>query len=227
MVGLMTSQVSAGDPAYIAAMASQLTAPNSCEAMVETSSDGGQTWTSGTPVTLPANATNGAYLATDTSVTGAVYDGPGYLSRACAKASNSTLACTAAVSLGAGTGTPQDPTVPAAHIVTGTSAGNASVMCGGMLNSTTSAKGSGTQVDGEFTGGSDFSTTSALCEGWVEISANKGKTWQASPPVAFQAPAKSVIYDFIGTAPDGTGLLARVCVVAPTVSAKPDCSWSW
>jgi hypothetical protein len=224
MVGLWTSQVSAGDPAYIAANAYQLGAPYPCEAMVETSTDGGQTWTSGTPVTLPASL---PAIVTFSANTGAVYDGPGYLARACAQASNSTLACTAAISLGSGTGTPPDPTLPASVRVRGTSAGNASVMCNASLNSTTSAKGSGTLVDGEFMAGSSFSTTSALCEGWLETSADQGATWQASPPVTFQAHAKSVTYDFTGTTPDGTGLLARACAEAPTVSATPYCSWAW
>jgi len=223
MVGLWTSQVSAGDPAYIAAEAFQLAAPYPCKAMVETSTDGGKTWTRGRPVTLPTSTT----LVTFSANTRAVYDGPGHLGRACAKASNSTLACTAAISLGPGTGTPPAPALLASRKVRGTSAGNASVMCGASLNSTTSAKGPGTLVDGEFSAGSMFSTTSSLCEGWLETSANQGKTWRASLPVTFEAPAKSVTYDFTGTHPDGTVLLARACAEAPTVSATPYCSWAW
>lgn len=223
MVGLWKSQVSPGDPAYIAAEAFQLASPYPCKAMVQTSSDGGKTWTSGTPVTLPASTT----LVTYTANTGAVYDGPGHLGRACAKASNSTLACTASVSLGSGTGTPPDPALPASVGVRGTSAGNSSVICYAILDSTTSAKGSGTLVDGEFRAGTAYGTTSSLCEGWLETSADQGKTWQASPPVTFQAPAKAVTYDFIGTYPDGTGILARACAEAPTVSATPYCSFTW
>ena len=223
-VWLWTSQVYSGDPAYIAANASQLGAPYPCQAMVETSTDGGRTWTSGTPVTLPVRLPT---IVTFSANTGAVYDGPGYLGRACAQASNSTLACTAAISLGSGTGTPPDPALPASMTVQGTSAGNASVMCKATLSSTTSAKGSGTLVDGSFMAGSSFSTTSALCEGWLETSADQGATWQASPPVTFQAPAKSVTYDFTGPTPDGTGLLARACAEAPTVSATPYCSLAW
>lgn len=223
MVGLWTSQVSAGDPAYIAADAYQMGSPYPCQAMVETSTDGGQTWTSGTPVTLAAGTTVGTFSAN----TGAVYDGPGYLGRACAEASNSTLACTAAVSLDSGTGTPPDPTMPASTRVRATSAGNASVTCNASLNSTTSAKGPGTLVDGEFSAGTAFSTTSSLCEGWLETSSDQGTTWQASPPVTFQAPAKSVTYDFTATTADGTGLLVRACTEAPAVSATPYCSTAW
>ena len=223
MVGLWTSQVSAGDPAYIFANAFQLGSPYPCQAMVETSTDGGQTWTSGTPVTLPASTPPYTFSAN----TSAVYDGPGYLARACAEASNSTLACGAAISLGSGTGTPSDPAQPASTTVRGTSAGNGSVMCNASLNSTTSVKGSGTQVNGEFSAGSSFSTTTALCEGWLETSADQGATWQASPPVTFQAAAKSVTHDFIGTTADGTGLLARACAEAPTVSSTPYCSQAW
>lgn len=222
-VGLWTSQVSAGDPAYVTANAYQMGAPYPCQAMVETSADGGRTWTPGTPVTLPAGTTTDTFAAN----TGAVYDGPGYLARACAQASNSTLACTAAASLGSGTGAPPDPALPASTRVRGTSVGNATVTCNASLNSTASAKGPGTLVDGEFMAGSSFSTTSALCEGWLETSADQGATWQASPPVTFQAPAKSVTYDFTGTTADGTGLLARACAEAPTVSATPYCSWAW
>jgi hypothetical protein len=223
MVELWTSQVSAGDPAYIAANAFQMGSLYPCQAMAETSTDGGQTWTAGTPVTLPASAPPATFSAN----TGAVYDGPGYLARACAQASNSTLACTPAVSLGSGTGTPADPAQPASTAVRGSGAGNASVMCDASLHSTTSAKGSGTLVAGEFSAGSSFSTTSSLCEGWLETSADQGATWQASQPVAFQAPAKSVIYDFTGPAADATGLLARACIEAPTVSATPYCTFAW
>jgi hypothetical protein len=222
-VGLWTSQVSAGAPAYIAAEAFQSASNYPCEAMVQLSSDGGETWTSGTPVTLPASTT----LVTFFANTGAVYDGPGYLGRACAEASNSTLACTASISLGSGTGTPPDPALPASTDVRNASAGNSSVTCSASLNSTTSAKGSGTLVDGEFRAGTAFSTTSSLCEGWLETSANQGTTWQASPPVTFEAPAAVVTYDFIGTYPDGTGILARACAEAPTVSATPYCSSAW
>jgi len=61
----------------------------------------------------------------------------------------------------------------------------------------------------------------------VETSADQGATWQASPPVTFQALAKSVTCDFAGTAADGTGLLARAWVEAPTVPATPYCTWAW
>jgi hypothetical protein len=223
MVGLWTSQVSAGDPAYIAAEAFQGGAPYPCQAMIEISSDGGETWTSGTPVTVPASSANITFFAN----TGAVYDGPGYLGRACAEASNSTLECTASISLDSGTGTPPDPTLPASTPGPGTSAGNGSVTCDAELNSTTSAKGSGTLVDGEFHAGSAFSTTSSLCEGWLETSSNGGTTWQASVPVTFQAPTATVTFDYIGTEPDGTGILARACAEAPSVSATPYCSTAW
>jgi hypothetical protein len=233
MVALWTSQVSAGDPAYVAANASQLGSSYPCQAMVETSADGGRTWTAGTPATLPVNtatvefsAITGAPLTFSAS-TGAVYDGPGYLARACAAASNSTLACTPAISLGSGTGTPPDPALPASTRERFNNAGLPSVMCGAALNSTTTAKGSGTLVDGEFMAGSSFSTTSSQCEGWLETSADQGATWQASQPVTFQAPAKSVTYDFADTTADGTGLLARACVEAPTVSATPWCTEAW
>jgi len=228
MVRLLTSQVSAGDPAYIAASAFQPSLPVACEAMVETSADGGQTWTPDPPVTLPASppASPGDIGAVSAS-TGAVYDGPGHLGRACAKAASSTLACTAAISLGPGAGTPPDPALPASTNVRSTSAGNASVTCRAFLNSTTSAKGPGTLADGELSAGSSYSTASSRCEGWLETSADNGATWQASPPVTFQAPAGSVTYDFTGTTPDGTGLLARACAEAPTVSTTPSCSPTW
>jgi len=161
MIGLWTSQVSAGDPAYIAASAFQLGSPYPCQAMIQTSTDGGHTWTAGTPVTLPASPV----LVTFSANTAAVYDGPGYLGRACAQASNAALVCTAAVSLGPGTGTPPGPALPASTTIRTTSAGNGPVMCDASLNSTTAAKGPGTLADGKFTAGSSFSTTSSLCEG--------------------------------------------------------------
>jgi hypothetical protein len=226
----MTSQVSAGDPAYIAARALQWESPYpyACEARVETSADGGQTWMPGTPVTLPwypgpPPPEIGGLFA----ITGAVYDGPGYLGRACAQAANSALECTAAISLGPGAGTPPDPAQPAGTYVTSTGAANASVMCRATLGSTTIAKGPGTLVDAVLTAGSPGSTTSSRCEGWLETSADGGATWKASPPVTFQAPAGSVTSAFIGATPDGTGLLARACVKAPTVSATPSCSLTW
>jgi hypothetical protein len=231
-VHLWTSQVSPGDPAYIAAVAYEPFLPWACEAMVETSTDGGQTWTPGTPLTLPASTPpappmDQGNISAIFASTGAVYDGPGYLGRACIQAASSTLACADAVSLGAGAGTPSDPALPPSTTVRGTSAGNASVACRASLNTTTSAKGPGTLADGEFSAGSSFSTVSSLCEGWLETSADDGATWQASPPVTFQAPAGSVTFAFIGTTPDGTGLLTRVCVEAPTVLKTPGCSFTW
>jgi hypothetical protein len=225
MVELWTSQVSAGDPAYIAVNAFQLAAPYTCEAMVQISSDGGQTWTSQTPVSLPA--VTGFSLPVFSANTGAVYDGPGYLGRACAEASNSTLVCTASVSLSAGTGTPPDPALPAGTLTGSATAGNGSVECNAVLSSTTIAKGSGTLVDGAFRGGYENGTSSSLCEGWLETSMNDGATWQATLPVIFQAPAGSVTNDVIGTIPDGTGILARACAEAPTISATPYCSPTW
>jgi hypothetical protein len=223
MVRLLSSQVSAGDPAYIAASPVQISSLYPCEAMVETSTDGGQTWTSGTPVTLPANPEYGSTISANT---GAVYDGPGHLGRAC-ESSNSTFACTAAISLGSGDGTPPDPAQPASTNVRNTFAGNTSVTCRASLNSTTSAKRPDTLVVGQFSAGSLYSTNSSRCEGWLETSADHGATWQASPPVNFQAPADSVTWDFTGTIPDGTGLLARACAEAPTVSTTPYCSLTW
>lgn len=102
-----------------------------------------------------------------------------------------------------------------------------SVICDASLKSTTSVKGSGTLVDGEFSAGNSSSTTSSLCEGWLETSADQGATWQASTPAAFQAAAKSVTYDFTGPIADGTGLLVRACTEAPTVSATPYCTGAW
>src|SRR5205085_9234492 len=104
----------------------------------------------------------------------------------------------------------------------------ASVACWASLRANMSAKVPGALVDAEFSAGNtDTSTTSSRCEGWLETSADHGATWQASPSVTFQAPAGSVTYAFIGTTPDGTGLLARACVRAPTVSKTPSCSWTW
>jgi hypothetical protein len=82
-------------------------------------------------------------------------------------------------------------------------------------------------VDGGFRGGYENGTSSSLCEGWLETSTNAGATWQATLPVIFQAPAGSVTNDVIGTIPDGTGILARACAEAPTISATPYCSPTW
>jgi hypothetical protein len=232
MVSLLTSQVSAGDPAYIAARAVNMGSDYACESTVETSTDGGQTWMSGTSVTLPADPpVSPPEIPSIFATTSAVYDGPGYLGRACAKAPDSTLACTAAISLGPGAGTPPDPALPAGTNVrdalAGVVAGKMLVECHAYLISTTSAKGPGTLAGGWYMADSLHTTTSSRCEGWLETSADHGATWQASPPVTFQSPAESVTYDFIGTTPDGPGLLARACVKAPTVSATPYCSSTW
>jgi hypothetical protein len=237
LVGLWTSQVSASDPAYIFARAANMPSIYTCEATIETSTDGGQTWTSGTPITLPADPPptppiDPASLVLNYANTDAVYDGPGHLGRACAKAPDSTLACTAAISLGPSAGTPPDPALPVARQVGSNGAGNSSVACWAVLKSTTSAKEPDSLVDAEFTAGDPYNITSGIatsrCEGWLETSADHGATWQASsPPVTFQAPAGSGTYAFIGTAPDGPGFLARACVEAPTVSKTPSCSWTW
>jgi len=218
--------VSAGDPPYVSAQAFQLSAPFTCAGTLQRSTDGGKTWSqAGAQATVPAITTKVVNFFANTS---AAYDGPGYSTRACAKASNAALTCTAAITLGPGTGTPLGVVLPASTARAGSSAGNTTVICGAELESTTLAKGTGSRVDGVFNAGSSSSTSNSQCKGWLETSANKGKTWQVfSPTVTFSAPAKTVTYGYIGTRFDGTPHLARACVEAPTVSAKVYCTFPW
>lgn len=225
-VTLLTSRLSAATPAFIAAEAYQQSAPFTCVGTLQRSTDGGKTWSRvGAPATLPAKVPFDYTFFANTS---GAYDGPGYTARACAKAPNAALACTAAITLGAGPGFPPGVVLPASTVQRGTSAGNVSVVCNASLESTTVAKKTTTRVDGVFTAGSSSSAASTLCRGWLETSANNGKTWRVfSATVTFRAPAKTVTEDFVGTHFDGIPHLARVCVQAPAVSAKVYCSLAW
>ncbi len=220
MVEFQTSRLSSDTPAYIAAEAFQTGAPSTCVAVLERSANGGKAWRQAGSVTLPPLP----YGYTDFAITKAAYDGPGYKARACVRTSQKTpVQCTPAVTVGSGKGTPASPALPASIEQKGTSAGDGAHYCFAQLNSTTRAKQRNSQADALFI------TRDALCAGWIEVSAGKGKKWTTvSPRVAFQGNASNpVVQAYLGPHPDGTGRVARVCVQVPAVSKEVLCSLTW
>jgi hypothetical protein len=219
MVEFLTSRLSSDTPAYITAEAFQMGAPSTCSAALERSANGGKSWRQVGKVTLPPEP----YGYTDFAITKDAYDGPGYQARACVWTSQKTLRCTPAVTLGAGEGTPASPALPASINQKGTSAGGGGHFCFAQLNSTTRTKQRDSQVDALFV------TRDALCVGWIQVSADKGKKWTTvSPRVAFQGNASNpAVQAYLGPHPDGTGRIARVCVQVPAASIRVICSWTW
>lgn len=218
-VQLQTSRVSADTPAYVSAYAAQADTPYVCTAMLERSGNGGKTWSQvGATLTLPpAHLPKGRYLS-DLVVSQATYDGPGWRARACVRTSKTPLKCTLALSMPAGKGVPASPALPASFFRAFIGVDN----CGAQLNSTTFNKQRGSAADVV------FQAKAGPCTGWLEVSANKGKTWRSlSPRVAF-APntANPLVLAYLRPQPDGTGLVARACFVSPP-DARVWCSVAW
>jgi hypothetical protein len=219
---LITSRISSATPAYVAAYLYDQGQLGGCSVVLQRSSDGGKTWRqAGAKSAIPSMH----YDTFASSLTTAVYDGPGYRARVCLSAFGFSRQCTKAITVGAGKGRPANPALPASFSVVdgGTSAGGASGWCTASLNSTTLKKERASSVD------ADFSSVRTPCVGWIEVSANKGETWTSrSPRAAFQGSVSiPVVQAFLGPQRDGTGHIARVCVQAPAVSKEVLCSRTW
>jgi hypothetical protein len=227
-VRLQSSRLSADSPAYVSALEFAEGQPDTCTAELERSHDGGKTWSAvSAKVTLPPVPAPFSGMA----VTTAAYDGPGYLARACVKSSLAAASCTSAVSAGAGAvsagagaGIPLSPAIPASYPGPGTSAGSGSRFCNVGLWTTTTKKAATSSVDAV------LESRGALCVAWIQVSANKGKTWTTvSAHEGFRGTrANPVVEGFLAPHRIGTvTTLARVCAQVPAVSAKAICSRSW
>jgi hypothetical protein len=67
---------------------------------------------------------------------------------------------------------------------------------------------------------------SGPCTGWLETSADSGRTWQQATP-SYSMPLSTPVNDwaFSRAVPDGTGKLARVCAQSST--GPQACTAAW
>jgi len=218
---LISSQVSAGAPAYVAAYADDEEDFTGCALTLQRSANGGKTWHVVRSRTIPPTKTHGDASA----ITADVFDGPGYRARACVITAGMPRRCTPAITLAAGTGVPASPAQPASFtlIARGLSAGNGSAWCGASMASTTVKKQAGSAVDAA------FQVVRTACVYWIQVSANKGKTWASTGPRVVIAPpaGNPIVQAFLGPQPDGPGLIARTCAQAPDISATVICGHTW
>jgi hypothetical protein len=224
-VGLMYSRLSSSTPADVAAETYDLEAGHTCTAWVERSPTGKTTWTQAS-AKVPVPSVAGLEAIANTGV---VYDGPGYKARACVQAAKSSAVyCTSAVSLAKGSGTATSPAFPASYVLGNTGAeairGNSggTATCFGTLASSTTTKKTGTSVIGLLDSEGD------PCTGWIQTSANKGKTWTTvSPLVSFKSPNDNTdVLAFMAHYADKPGHLARICVKDMT-NKQTNCGASW
>lgn len=224
-VTLFSARVSSRSPAQVFASVDSTHPGHACTAYVERSVTGKTAWAvASARVTLPS--VPGLAGAADT---GLVYDGPGYKARGCVRPAGSTaVTCTSALSLAKGAGTATSPalspswerkTAEVPRIPTG--GGNLGYCAGGLASSTTKKK-AGTTVLGLVVSATD------PCTGWLQSTANGGKTWTTlSPLIPVTGPAyPAEAVAFTAHYADNPGHLARICVKDMT-SKKENCSGSW
>ncbi len=217
--GLYSTQVSAGAPAYVAAIGSNIYAGAPCVVKLERSADKGKSWTVIAPaLTVPAVAE----VITDAK-TGNYYDGPGFEARACvALGAKAALHCGKAVSLAKGTGKPAGGPETVAYSKE-TTIVPAAGYCGTALFGTTIAKTASSRAGADVVGLS-LKTT---CTMYLQDSRNGGKTW-STVSASYTLPAKfaeTASYT-LSTVPDGPGTLARSCVRSGT-SKSVSCTAPW
>jgi hypothetical protein len=216
--GLYSTQVTAGAPAYVSAIGSNVFAGKPCVIELERSANKGKTWKVIAPkLTVPAAA-----VITDAK-TANYYDGPGNEARACIVGPKSVLHCGHAIALAKGKGTPAGGAEPVSyskatvvdHATTG--------YCGTALYTFTPVKKASSKAGADVVG--LFLKTT--CSMYLQESRNGGKTW-TTVSATYTLPAKAAEtggYTLI-TFPDGPGRLARSCVRAGT-SKTAFCTTAW
>ncbi len=224
-VGLLIARLSSKTPADVAAEVYSTDPGHTCTAWVERSATKGTTNWSVASAKVAVPSVSGLEGIANT---GLVYDGPGYKARACVRAGSAAAACTSVVSLAKGAGTATSPAFGPVYASSRNVAfafgDNPSDpgLCAGVLAGSTTVKKTGTTVLGL------FDSEAVHCTGWIQSSANKGKTWTTvSPVVSFTSPnPKTDVLAFTAHYADGPGHLARLCVKDMT-SKQVSCSSSW
>jgi hypothetical protein len=225
-VTLFSARVSSTTPAQVFASVDSSNPGHKCTAFVERSVTGKTAWAvASAKVALPS--VKGLEGLANTGLVG---DGPGHKARGCVQAGGSTtVTCTSAISLAKGSGTatsaalsPSWSRKQAEVLRIPTSSSTSPGVCAAELGSSTRTKKSGATVFAAVIGVTD------PCTGWIQSTANRGKTWTTvSPVVAFTGPVDpGGAVAFTAHYADNPGHLARVCVEDMT-SKKENCSGSW
>lgn len=216
--GLYSAQVSAGAPAYVAAIGSNVYAGVNCTVELERSANKGKSWN----VIAPKLIVTPATVVTDAK-TANYYDGPGYEARACIVAAKGVLHCGAAISLAKGKGTPAGGAAPVTYAQATVVARPIVGYCGTALFTSTLVKKAASKAGADVVGLS-LKTT---CSMYLQQSKNGGKTWTTvSPTYTLPAELAEAGGYTLTTVPDGPGKLARSCVKAGS-SKTVFCTPAW
>jgi len=212
---VMSAAASAGSPAYASAMVTN-TLTNACTSWLQNSVNDGA-WTDVSPKqSLPAGQGLNNYPWYKTAN---YYAGPGTRIRACIQPASVTRAiCTGPVSLAASTAAPASDATSVYYARNGETA-NISAgpgVCSAYLSSSTMAKAAASQVNMVLHG------IEMTCTGWLESSADSGKTWEQATPTYSAFP--NIEWAFSSAVADGTGELARACVQG---TAAKVCTAPW
>lgn len=212
---VMSAAASTGSPAYASAMVTN-TLTNACTGWLQNSVNGGA-WTDVSPKqSLPAGQGLNNYPWYKTAN---YYAGPGTRIRACIEPTSvTTPICTGPVSLPASTAAPANDATSVYYAHNGQTA-NISAgpgVCSAYLSSSTRAKAAASQVNMVLHG------IEMTCSGWLESSADNGKTWEQATPTYSAFP--NIEWAFSSAIADGTGQLVRACVQG---TAAKVCTAAW
>lgn len=215
---LLSEQIKSAGPPYVSGYVENIHVGKPCLGWVERSANGGKTWSVSSSV-VRAPSTPGF---TDFVKLGEQKDGPALRARACYQAGAAgPVHCTRGVSLKASSapadGFPVRLSYLRAVVPLGTST---SGECFAYVSTTTTVKKAGTLADGFFV------AFGATCTGYEQTSADGGVTWTTvSREFTFSSTAPATVWAFTGVHPDGTGRLARACVVLG--AGKAHCTTAW
>lgn len=223
---LLSAAASNGSPAYVSGLLESSTSVK-CTGFLQHSVNGGA-WTGVSPqVTLPA--TGQGLVNYPWAKTGDYYAGPGTRVRACVLTlaipgfPSKTECSSGSVTLAAsGTAAPASDGTPVlyAHNNQGVTVSGAGARCFAFLSSSNSLhKTAASQASMAIEG-------SGPCTGWLETSADNGRTWQqATPTYSMPLSTPRTDWAFSRTVPDGTGKLARAC--AHSSAGSKACTAAW
>jgi hypothetical protein len=216
-VVLLSEQITAADPAYVSGYLQNVQAGKACTGWLERASSGGTTWTVSSAVVRAPSAAR----LTDWVKLGEQRDGPALKARVCFQVgAAAAVYCTKAVTLKASSATPAGFPVRLSYLRAQVVAGTPTSECVAYVSTTTVVKKAGTLASGL------FAAYGATCTGYEQTSADGGKTWTTvSRLFVFTSKAPATVWSFTAVHADGTGRLARACVILG--AGKAHCTTHW
>jgi hypothetical protein len=215
---VLSTRLSASDPAYVTMLFGNVHAGTGCTGSLERSAHGGP-WQTVSRGSLPSAGSLVTFRTTPD-----YYDGPGYRARACFTMSGVRgAACTSAVSLAKGSGTPASQVIPVSYVHVSATSHNSSLsaVCVGAAAASSNQKTASATVTALFIG------TGGACAGSLQASTNGGKTWHVltDPPAYGTKSDVTARAAITGRYADGRGDLVRICV---KLNSNPQtCSKGW